>query len=783
MLPISVCIIAKNEEQRIEKCLASVKPYGFEIVVVDTGSTDRTKEIAARYADKVLDFVWCDDFSAARNYSLREASNNWIFMLDCDEWIKQIDVEELNYFRKKYPDSVGAVSRENLVTENGQLVLNNTDNTERFFNKKLYRYKGTIHEQLVPVHGTDFPCLLLHTVIEHTGYDMTPEQRMAKGRRNLTLLHKQLEQEPDNPYVYYQLGKGYEIVEDYPAACGYYAKGLSYDLDPTLAYVQAMVVSYGNMLLLTGRPGEALGNEQIYDNFDDTADFVYLMGRIYAANGMYPQAIEQFHKATGLTICRRNGANSFLCYYEIGLICEQSGDTDNALTFYRQCGDFPPARKRTEELLHRLQTPAAPDTPETPKASDTPAASDTSEASDAPAAPNTSETTKAPAAARGAKRLVLFGSDIFILQYIMEQYRRAFEEMGYETHVFPPASSAETFQAAAEQLFLFHEKGIDAVITFNNRGFCMPMSGQGSLWDLWNVPCYNVLVDHPMYYFDTLDQSPARGVVVCADRCHVKYTQRFYPTVRRVVFVPAGGEELHPGAPAKPVAKRAIDVLMIGSYKYHQDYVYDGADEEIMDDLILHPDKTLEQAVEEYTVRSGQRMTDAALKDLIQRHRFVETNLCAMYRLELLRALADTGITVTVYGDGWEQTDLAQHSCCSLHPRTAFRDALALMGDSRIVLNQMAWFKDGGSERVFNAMLQGAVCVTDTSGYLQEHFRDGEDIVFYSLAAPDGLPGLVRELLQDEARMQRIADNGCRRAKAAHTWAHRAAELEALWTN
>ena len=78
MHPISVCIIAKNEENRIEKCLASIQPYDFEIVVVDTGSTDRTKEIASKYADKVLDFVWCDDFAAARNFSLQAASNNWI---------------------------------------------------------------------------------------------------------------------------------------------------------------------------------------------------------------------------------------------------------------------------------------------------------------------------------------------------------------------------------------------------------------------------------------------------------------------------------------------------------------------------------------------------------------------------------------------------------------------------------------------------------------------------------------------------------------------------------
>ena len=77
--PISVCMIAKNEEKHIEKCLAAIRSHAagsveLEIIVVDTGSTDRTKEIAARYADKVLDFVWVNDFSAARNYSISQAS-------------------------------------------------------------------------------------------------------------------------------------------------------------------------------------------------------------------------------------------------------------------------------------------------------------------------------------------------------------------------------------------------------------------------------------------------------------------------------------------------------------------------------------------------------------------------------------------------------------------------------------------------------------------------------------------------------------------------------------
>ncbi|MCM1267457.1 MAG: glycosyltransferase [Bacteroidales bacterium] len=350
MHPISVCIIAKNEEARIEKCLSSIKPCGFEIVVVDTGSTDRTKEIAAAYADKVLDFAWCDDFSAARNFSLREASNNWIFMIDCDESVKSIDVEELNYFRKHLSDKVGSVSRENLVTENGVLTLNNTDYTERFFDRRLYRYTGIIHEQLTPVKGRGIDTLLLNTTLLHTGYDMTEEERAAKYRRNFTLLEKQAAADPDNPYLYYQLGKSCEILNDYARACTYYDKGLTFDLDPELAYVQAMVVSYGNALLRTDQAETALGFEGIYDEFSQVTDFVYLMGNIYQDNGMYEEALAQYQKAIGMPPGRQNGTNSFLPVYQCGRVFERLGDPGSAAALYGQCGDFAPAKERLQSL-------------------------------------------------------------------------------------------------------------------------------------------------------------------------------------------------------------------------------------------------------------------------------------------------------------------------------------------------------------------------------------------------------------------------------------------------
>ena len=88
MLPISVCIIAKNEENYISECLRRLSCYDWEIVVVDTGSTDRTVEIARTYTPNVRHFDWANDFSAARNYSISIASNDYILAVDCDEYLQ-----------------------------------------------------------------------------------------------------------------------------------------------------------------------------------------------------------------------------------------------------------------------------------------------------------------------------------------------------------------------------------------------------------------------------------------------------------------------------------------------------------------------------------------------------------------------------------------------------------------------------------------------------------------------------------------------------------------------
>ncbi len=349
MKPFSICIIAKNEEQNIERCLKSVSNFDCEIIVVDTGSTDNTKEIAAKYASKVLDFEWINDFSAARNFSINQASYDWILVLDCDEWVQESRPEEFMTLARQYPAYVGRLQRKNLTYLDSEKQMY-IDMVERFFNRRYYHYEGTIHEQVTPLTSIQPFLFDIPLTVLHSGYVGTKEELESKRIRNMTLLQKELEQHPDDPYYYFQMGQEYYCMEDYETAAWYYAKVLSYDLSPTLEYLRLTIQAYGNCLLHLDRIEEALQFEALYDTFGDTPDFVFLMGRIYYLSGQPMKAMSEFIKATSMDHPHSEGTNSYLCWYYIGLINEKLGNKEAAITFYQKCGDFEPALKRLSTI-------------------------------------------------------------------------------------------------------------------------------------------------------------------------------------------------------------------------------------------------------------------------------------------------------------------------------------------------------------------------------------------------------------------------------------------------
>lgn len=348
MIPISVCMIAKNEDNHIEECLKRLRPCKFEVIVVDTGSVDRTVEIAHRYADKVFHFAWCDDFSAARNFSTQQASNDWVLIIDCDEYLENVNLAELEEVLEKNSRSMGMIIRNNPYIIQGVRSIQ-SERIGRLFNRKYCHYEGSIHEQVCTLDGNEPDSFTIPLTFYHEGYVSESDKRM-RATRNLEMLLQDLETKGPNPYIYFQLGQNYVSLNDLEKAAHYYKLGLDLNADPHSALVQSMTETYGYCLIELAKYDIALALKEKYELFSNRADFVYLMGMIYMKKNMWEEAIEEFKKATTLTSFSRKGVNSYHAYYNIASIYEKLGDIEKAKEYYQKCGDYSNAVKRLGEL-------------------------------------------------------------------------------------------------------------------------------------------------------------------------------------------------------------------------------------------------------------------------------------------------------------------------------------------------------------------------------------------------------------------------------------------------
>ncbi|MCA0984219.1 glycosyltransferase family 2 protein [Halobacillus yeomjeoni] len=222
MPTISLCMIVKDEEEVLDQCLNSVKEVCDEIVIVDTGSIDRTKQIASKFTDKIFDFTWVEDFSAARNYSFSLANMEYILWLDADDLVQKEDFEKLSKLKNELDESIDAVSM------NYDISFDASGNTtfklrrNRLVKKsKQYQWIGVVHEYL-DVQGN---ILESDIVITHTRH---LRKQNTDTNRNLRIYEAQLKQgkllSPRDLYYYANELKDHR---KYKRAILYYEKFLS----------------------------------------------------------------------------------------------------------------------------------------------------------------------------------------------------------------------------------------------------------------------------------------------------------------------------------------------------------------------------------------------------------------------------------------------------------------------------------------------------------------------------------------------------------------------------
>jgi GT2 family glycosyltransferase/predicted Zn-dependent protease len=201
---ISLCMIAKNEERNLQKCIDSVIDFVNEIIIVDTGSEDSTVEIAKKNKAKVINTVWNNDFSESRNLALNNATSKWILVLDADEVLEfDSTLELLNLINKNNFDAL-TVKIHNILDDESLCKYEILPLTRVFKNDEKYRYEGIVHEQIkFSILRNNGKIKDSNIKILHSGYKTSND---TKIKRNIDLLKKALESAPDNPHYIYQLG-------------------------------------------------------------------------------------------------------------------------------------------------------------------------------------------------------------------------------------------------------------------------------------------------------------------------------------------------------------------------------------------------------------------------------------------------------------------------------------------------------------------------------------------------------------------------------------------------
>ncbi|MBU3109454.1 glycosyltransferase family 2 protein [Clostridium gasigenes] len=341
---ISLCMIVKNEEDNIRNCLQVVKDFVDEIIIVDTGSSDATKEICFRYTDKVYDFKWNDDFADARNFSISKASKNWILVLDADEELMNFNKEQIIKFveNKNNYKLVGRIKIINIL-EDEMGTKRYIERVNRVFNKKYYKYKGTIHEQICNESVENYNTINLDISADHIGYTKGIMKKTDKIQRNLELLQQSIKNGNKDPYLYYQLGKTYYLDKKYGKSIECFDKALDFKVNTRYEYVQDLVETYGYSLINTGRYAQALELKKYEEEYSSLLDYKFLMALIYMNNALFEQAIKGFLGCIGEKEGKMEGLNSYLSCYNIGVIYECSGLKKEANFYYKKCGDYKPA--------------------------------------------------------------------------------------------------------------------------------------------------------------------------------------------------------------------------------------------------------------------------------------------------------------------------------------------------------------------------------------------------------------------------------------------------------
>ena len=293
---VSLCMIVKDEEDCLLAAIQSVRNLTDEIIVINTGSTDNTPQLALAAGAKLFNLNWTEDFSVARNFSLKQASSDWVLVLDADEVLESVNPETFYELLNNVQVEGYFLHIKNIL---GPTQGESHDQVVRLFrNKPMYQFEGPIHEQVAPAilranNGNGLVAAPL--TLNHYGYLKDRVQSKDKFSRNSEIIMKELARNSDNPFLLYCLGLEYYQQDSITEGLKHLTKALTHMsgnegyFEDVLLNIALGYLSLEETIKLIDFSSKALSM------YPDQADFLFLRGTAYLSRTNYHEAAEDFH--------------------------------------------------------------------------------------------------------------------------------------------------------------------------------------------------------------------------------------------------------------------------------------------------------------------------------------------------------------------------------------------------------------------------------------------------------------------------------------------------------
>lgn len=338
MVRLSACLIVKNESLILPRCFESLRSFVDEIIVVDTGSTDNTTEIARSYGAQVKHFTWVDNFSAARNESLRHASGDWILYIDADEVINVANAGKIRQVITQ-EDIMGVTVRQCIPQQTENIAATFYSEYCRLFRRHPdIRFEGAVHEQILPsIERIGGKVLRADIVIHHWAYAATEDKKRCRAERNLRYLLAEVKRVPDDPFVHFNLGMTYRELGQQDIAI----RSFHCALDKDDGHIKRELIgqthlNLAKLYLESGNHAKAAYHAQQDATYEPNNPVsYYILATLAVANNQFNTAIRYLERAIQITKGKEGlspsvDLNMSRIYLELGCCRSATGDYEGA---------------------------------------------------------------------------------------------------------------------------------------------------------------------------------------------------------------------------------------------------------------------------------------------------------------------------------------------------------------------------------------------------------------------------------------------------------------------